>query len=293
MNPTVSRFLKEPLLHFLILGLLLFALFAWVNRGAMYAPSDIVVDDDLLQSIKTKYQTAWQRELTGEELRGLVKNWVQEEILFREGVAMGLDQDDEVVRQRVIQKMEFITEDTTDTTPDEAELQAWLDANPEDYTTSPVYSFKHIYIELLPDQEELRQLLNEMYQKLLSGDEIDSDPSLLPAAMQDVDEGEIVRIFGREFASAIANLELHTWSQPVRSGFGYHFVYLESRQAGRLAHLAEVRQWVAMDYLEEQKKKRKEAMFEALSDRYNIIYATQALAPDSASQDAVPPEVNQ
>lgn len=282
--------MKEPLLHFLALGFLLFALFAWVNRGAMHAPNDIVVDDRVLETVKAKYQAAWQRELTPEELRSLVKRWIQEEILFREGLALGLDQNDEAIRQRVVQKMEFISEGIPDSPPDEAELQVWLDAHPEEYTTSPAYSFQQIYIGLSHDQDELRQLLDTVYLKLQAGDVmVEGDSSLLPASMSNVDEGEIVRIFGREFVSGIENLTLRTWSQPIRSGFGYHFVYLESKQAARLADLAEVRQWVEMDYRQEQANKRREAMFEALEDRYTIVYETEALVPDSANQNTAQP----
>lgn len=297
---TFSRLVREPLIHFMLLGFLLFALFAWVNRDAMYAPDEIVIDDSLVSSMQQQFANTWLREPTPEELQGLVENWTREEILFREGVALGLEVDDTVIRRRVVQKMEFITESMAETPPTEVELKAWLEAHPENYQIPAEYTFRQIYFEPSRHPNDLRAVMDTAYQKLQSGDAVvNGDSSLLPVSMENVSEPQVSRVFGQEFANGIKSLALREWSEPVRSGFGFHFVYVESKQPGRLANLSEVRQTVESDFSHAQMVTAREAMFEALADRYNIIYASPAVAqqagaltPDAATSDTSPTDAS-
>ena len=277
---TIKIFLREPLLHFLILGLLLFALFAWVNRGAMYAPDEIVIDDSLLQSMQKQFESTWQRQPSQEELRGLIDNWTRDEILFREGLALGLDRDDVVIRRRVVQKMDFITDSMTAVQPDEAALQAWLDANPEKYRIQPVYTFKQIYFDPGRHDADLQQIMAAALDELELGDRIvKGDSSLLPASLDDASESLIARTYGSEFAKGLSSLSVDEWVGPVRSGFGFHLVYISNAEPGRRATLDEVRQAVGNDLSNDQSKKTKDAMYQVLRDRYTVIYETDVLAP--------------
>jgi hypothetical protein len=125
---TVRRILREPLLHFLLLGALLFWLYGALNGGAPGAPGEIVVDRARVESLAAQFQRTWQRPPAAEEMQGMIDAWVREEVLYREGMALRLDRDDPVVRRRVAQKLAFMADAQKSVEASEAELQAWLDA---------------------------------------------------------------------------------------------------------------------------------------------------------------------
>jgi hypothetical protein len=130
---TGGRWWQEPLVHFLVLGALLFVAFdRWGAGGA--GTSRIVVTPGQIDAMASGFARTWQRPPTEEELKGLLDDHVREEIATREAMALGLDRDDTVIRRRLRQKFEFIAEDSIDATPPtEADLQRWLDAHPADF----------------------------------------------------------------------------------------------------------------------------------------------------------------
>src|SRR5262245_25742564 len=109
----MKRLLREPLLHFLLIGAALFAVFHFRRTERDSAPSskEIRLSLDELSQLAMQFQSQWKREPTVQELNQLVENKVQEEILYREGLAMGLDKEDEIVKRRMMQKMQFLAED--------------------------------------------------------------------------------------------------------------------------------------------------------------------------------------
>ena len=122
----IRTLLSEPLTHFFVLGLLLFALYATVSDESGQSAEEIVVDRARIGSLVSSFKKTWQRPPTADELQGLVDAWVREEILYREGVAIGFDRDDPVVRRRVAQKMSFVADGMVPEAPDDAELEVWL-----------------------------------------------------------------------------------------------------------------------------------------------------------------------
>ena len=128
----MRRLLREPLLHFFCVGALLFTAYGWLHLGSSTVPNEIVVSRGQLHNLQLQFERVWQRPATKQELQGLVDNWVKEEIFYREGIAMGRDRDEPVVRRRVGQKLEFILESAIPPAPTDAELQAWLVAHSND-----------------------------------------------------------------------------------------------------------------------------------------------------------------
>lgn len=143
----MRRLLREPLLHFAVLGMGLFVLYGVLRGGTGDAPDEIVVDRARLASLEAQFERVWQRAPTPAERDGLVATWVREEILYREGVAMGMDRDDPIVRRRIAQKMDFLADGQAPAEPSEAELQAWLDAHPDAYRIEPVYTLRQLYFD--------------------------------------------------------------------------------------------------------------------------------------------------
>jgi len=109
----LQRIIREPLVHFFVLGAALFGLFVWLHEGALDAPDEIVVDGMRVDALRMQYERLWQRPPTETELKGLVDNWVREEVLYREGLALGLDRNDPVLRRRIAQKMSILVDDAS------------------------------------------------------------------------------------------------------------------------------------------------------------------------------------
>ncbi len=269
----MRRILKEPLLHFFVLGGLLFLLYVSLNRDALRAPDEIVVDQARMDALAQQYRQVWGRSPTAQELQASIDAWVREEVLFREGVQAGLDQDDTVVRRRVVQKMQFMADGMSsgEAAPSDAELQAWLDAHADDYRIAPSYAFAQVYFEPRRHGASLAQEIERVRSALEAGrQDVAGDGSQLPATMPLVSADEVARVFGKQFADGLAGLPDGQWAGPVRSGYGEHLVRISAREAGRLPPLAEVREQVLSDLERDRNQADAERYYEGLRQRYVI-----------------------
>jgi hypothetical protein len=184
----LSRLLREPLAHFLGIGLLLFLLFKVVGGDRSAAGRQIVVDDSVVGALVQQFSGVWQRAPTPEELQGLVDSWVREEVLYREGVQLGLDRDDPVIRRRVRQKVDVLAEESQPSqAPTDAELSQWLGANADRYALPPVLTFEQAMIDPSRHGGDVTGAAGDMKRRLQRG----ADPSdvsgshLLPARIAD------------------------------------------------------------------------------------------------------------
>lgn len=266
----MRRLLREPLLHFFVLGVLLFGFYSWLHDGLLKAPNEIVVSRGQLQVLQEQFQRVWQRPATSEELRGLVEGWVREEIFYREGLAMGLDRDDLIVRRRVGQKLQFIIEGATPSAPTTAELQAWLDAHPDDYRIEAKYSLRQVYFDPERHGDRLEADVASARRALEAGEPLPGDSTMLPATMDEAAAFEVARAFGAEFADALKALPIGGWHGPVRSGFGLHLVELGARDDGRRARLEEVRAAVERDLSHARTEAANEALYAKLRANYRV-----------------------
>ena len=266
----MRKLFREPLLHFLILGAALFGLYGWLQGGALSERSQIVVSRDQLQSLAAQFQRVWQRPPTPEELQGLMDNWVREEIFYREGMTLGLDRDDPVVRRRIGQKVEFIVDGLAPAKPTTAELQAWLDAHAGDYADDPVYSLQQLYFDPSRRGAHLDAEMASARRALELGRPAHGDDTMLPAELNAASAAEVTKTFGTGFADALEAMPLGTWQGPVRSGFGLHLVRLTARQQGRKAQLEEIRADVERDLLHARTQEAADAFYRLLRARYVV-----------------------
>jgi hypothetical protein len=266
----VRRLLHEPLLHFLLLGALLFGLYGWLNSAAQQAPDEIVLTRGQLHSLQAQFRRTWQRPPRPEELQALVDSWVREEIFYREGLAMGLDRDDPVVRRRVAQKLEFIADDSGAAAPTDAELQAWLDAHAERYRVEPRYTLSQVYFDAARHGDRLDAELARARRALDQGRAAEGDATLLPPALQRATATQVQRVFGEAFAEALAALPVDIWQGPVRSAFGVHLVRLGAVESARPATLAEARAEIERDFLQDHAARANAARYQALRARYAV-----------------------
>jgi peptidyl-prolyl cis-trans isomerase C len=278
------RWLKEPLVHFLLIGAGFFFLFNLVGDSGTQRQDQIVVSSDDIRQLSALWEKRWQRPPTSKELDGLINAHIREEVLYREALALGLEQNDTIVRRRMAQKMEFLFQDIAESEkPGDEELEAYLRDHPEQFQESVRYSFMHVYLNTDQDASQARNRAVMLLDDLrLKGDQVNpvsvGDLFMLGNQYKDHNQAEVARMLGPEFASAIAELPAKQWQGPVKSAYGLHLVYIHERTTPRLPPLAEIRNRVLTEWQYGRQQKANEAMFDALQSRYEIIIER----PDSA-----------
>lgn len=280
----LNKFLREPLLHFFILGVLLFGLFAWNNDDALRAPDEIVIDAARLDALGMQFERVWQRPPTPDEMSGLIDNWIREEVMYREGLALGLDREDPVLRRRVAQKMEFISEDLVDAPPTENELRAWYEDHADDYRLDPRFSFRQIYFDASARRDTLETTVENALRQLANGQVPAGDVTMLPAELDDANLTEVRRTFGDRFADSLAALAVGDWRGPVVSGYGLHLVRIDEKQESRLPEFDEVRAAVERDFRANRTRSLKDAFYEQLRERYTVTYEDGVTLADERTE---------
>ena len=289
----MKRILREPLLHFVVLGFMVFGYDAFVRgRTGEVGGGDIVVSEGRIEYLAALFAKTWQRPPTAEELRGLVDDYVLEEALYREGVALGVDRDDTIIRRRVRQKMEFIVDDIVELAePSEAELAAWLADHAQSYARSARFTFRQVYLNPERHGDALRSDAERVLMELRSTTS-DTDPrklgdgSLLDYENADVGTDKVVNSFGQAFADHLSTLPTGEWSGPIESAFGIHVVFVDARTEERLPALAEVHEAVARDWSYAQRENASKGFYKEVLARYRVtVEWPQA---DPADEDAEP-----
>ena len=285
----MKRWLSEPLIHFLLLGALIF--FAYSALAPDEGRDDearIVVSQGQQEHLVTAFSRTWQRPPTQEEFNGLVDDWIREEIAYREGLAMGLDTGDLIIRRRLRQKLELLAEDviSLDEPTDEV-LQAYLDENTGDYRLEPRYSLRQIYFSTDYRGEDTAADAEALLEQLRAGEVDDSDwQSLgdriaLPAESRDARVSALAARFGDSFAESLADPETGAWQGPVQSGFGLHLVYIDGKDEGRALSLDEARNEVLRDFEARRLRESVTALYERLRERYEILVEPMATASEA------------
>jgi hypothetical protein len=282
--------LREPFLHFLLLGAAVFALYR-VTSGRSSAEDQILVSVGRQQSLAETFRLIWQRPPTEAELQGLVADYVREELLVREAVRLGLDQDDPVVRRRLRTRMDVFFDDTVPVAPPtDAQLQAYVDAHPDAFRTDERITFTQVYLNPTrhgAQLEETARRLNRKLERALPETDVAAlgDRSMLGSQFDAVTERDVTRIFGDDFAKALADAPLERWSGPIRSGYGVHFVKVHKRVRGRPARLEEVREAAQREWLSQETARARESAYQALLRKAKVT-----IEPGSLQTGA--PQVN-
>ena len=287
---TPRSLLREPLVHFLAIGALLFLWYQWSGGGSGPGSSRIVLTGGRVASLAAGFQKTWQRPPTDAELKGLIDDYVREEIATREAVAAGLDRDDTIIRRRLRQKLEFLAEEAIDSAPpSEAELQAWLDGHADTYRIEPQIAFRQVYVSRdrrgRSAEADARALLSTLEAAGPQGSiEGLGDSLMLPAEVGLEPQREVARAFGQEFADALLALPPGHWSGPIASGYGLHLVLVRERTEGTRPGLASVRSQVERDFLSHRRQQQLGAMYERLLEKYSVVIERPEEKPAGASQ---------
>lgn len=267
----IKRLLREPLVHFLGIGLLLFGLYALV------APADtggdrIVITEATITDLKASHAKLWGRPPTDAELKGLIEARVSDEILYREGLAMGLDRNDAVIKRRVRQKYELIAEEEDSAAPTEADLEAFLKANPDRFRAPPVVRFTQVMVPLEGPAANVEVEVARLKAQLEAGADPASagKPTLLPDRVDRMALDLVARDFGEGFAAALVDPPLNRWVGPVQSAYGVHLVRVDARTLAAVPPLSDVRAEVQREWENDRRLKARDARLAELRGRYTV-----------------------
>jgi peptidyl-prolyl cis-trans isomerase C len=302
--PLLKRWSSEPLLHFLLIGLAVFAVYAYMHRGRRGVESSrqIVLSLDDLQQMDAYFVSQWRRQPTPAEFQAMVEDKVREEVLYREGLGMGLDKDDTIVKRRMAQKVQFLSEDVTAAhEPSTAELKSWFEKNSSKFALPSRYTFRHLYFS--PDKR--RKNTEDNAAKALSkiaGQPEDSklavslaDPFMFQDYYGDRTPEQLAKEFGPQFAVALEKVKLGSWQGPIESGYGWHLVFVDTVIPGRIPALEEIEPDVKTAWLGEQKATAWQRAYAEMRAKYVVLLpgpsdkeATQAPVPPPKTKVPVP-----
>jgi peptidyl-prolyl cis-trans isomerase C len=287
--PAIGRWAREPLLHFLSLGIMLFGLYSYMQRGrgGVEPAKQIVLTLDDLRFMESFFESQWHRRPSPVEFQAMVEDKVREEVLYREGLAQGLDKDDTIVKRRMAQKVQFLAEDVAAAhEPSQGELKAWFEKNKSKFALPSRISFRHLYFS--PDkrgkeaQADAARVLGK-----IAGQTEDSkiamslaDPFMFQDYYGDRAPSAIAKEFGPIFAVALEKLKPGSWQGPIESGYGWHLVFVDTIIPGRVPALEEIESDVKTAWLGEQKATAWQKAYAEMRARYTV------LLPGPPSRDA-------
>ena len=272
-----KNWLREPLLHFLLIGAALFILYGLKNDQPVDDGSRIVISEADIDRLLTLWEKKWQRLPTQSELDGLIEAQIRQEVLYREALAMGLDKEDSIVHRRLAQKVEFIFSDlASQAKPSDTELADYLTAHSDKFEIPARISFQQIYLnsDKRGDhvQSDAKHLLDELIQPDSSIDILAAgDPFMFGQQHENLTGHGVARLFGKDFASKLFSLPPGGWQGPVRSGYGLHLVRISSMTMASLPELDVVRQKVLNEWHTQQRQIMNEQFYQNLRTRYEIV----------------------
>ena len=270
---------KEPLFHFLIIGALIFVLYSVVNKDEDIGPTNkIVVSTADIERLSDAWSAKWNRPPTEAELHGLVESYIREEVYYREALALGLDQNDTILRRRLMQKMEFLSNDLAElNTPDEAALNEFFLDHQDKYELPARATFTHIYFspdkrgeEAVEDAKRVLSKLKTAASPIFRAPER-GDTLMLQYDFTQETPFEVSRLFGSGFADRLFKLDIDSWQGPIESGYGFHLVRINEKIDSRMPELASVIEKVRTDWMYEQRQKTNKEIYRRFKDRYEIV----------------------
>lgn len=284
MTALLGRLIREPLVHFFGLALLIFAAYGLLNQHAFSSRPRIEVDGARIEQITGLFQRTWKRQPTPEELTNLIADYVNGEIYYREAKRMGLDTDDAVVRQRMRLKMDMMIDVAVDQLqPTDQELTDYLGSHAAAFHTEPSLAFEQVFLrpDLHPGtlDTDAASLLDQLQKGQVTDTAAAGDATQLPETTPLTPASRIARDFGDDFAAALAGLPVATWSGPVKSGYGLHLVKVTDREDGAVPPLAEVRDAVSREWKNDRRKDLEARRLADYMKRYDIVIDDAAAPP--------------
>jgi peptidyl-prolyl cis-trans isomerase C len=278
------KFLREPLVHFLAIGAAIFVLYGLVGQqDTQKQERTITITTGEINWLTDAWEKRWTRPPTPEERQGVIDQYLRELILYREAVAMGLDRDDSVIRRRLAQKLEFLSQDLiSPQPPTDDELQAYFAEHLERYQAPDVVTMTHVFIDpdlrgdqTLIDAETIKVELQTLKEPPNDAQAY-GDSFMLQSYYPERSEADLLKLFGSGFATSVFELEPGKWHGPVLSGYGTHLVYVHDHQNAAPPLLAEVEEQVRQDSENDKREELNAQFVDSMIARYDVIIETEA-----------------
>ena len=278
MHNTIVRLIKEPLVHFLIIGAAIFVLYGLMGRqDTEVQERAITITAGEIGWLTDSWQKRWNRPPTPEERAGIIDQYLREMILYREAVAMGLDRDDTIIRRRLAQKLEFLTQDLiSPQPPTEDELHAYFEAHIDRYRPPDLITLTQVFLDpdkrgdqTLKDAEAIKAQLIALEQPPEDARSF-GDPFMLQSYYPERSEAELSKLFGSGFARPVFELAPQKWHGPVLSGYGTHLVYVHDLQEAEPPRFTDVEEQVRQDWENDRREELNEQFIASLMGRYDV-----------------------
>ena len=273
----LHNLLREPLLHFLIIGAGLFFLFSQISDPEIENNHRITITQSDLDRLAATCLKSMGRPPLAQEIEQQLKHYIREQVLYREAKTMGLNQYDVIVRRRLAKKMEYLFNDLSFIQePTETELSSYLSEHTSKFTLPATITFSQIYLDPGKRKQDINkdaeQLLKQLKETTAAIDTIEmGDRSLLPYQFTAERENEIAGMFGTAFAKQVFALPDSSWQGPITSEYGVHLIHISSRTEARLPPLAEIRESVTREWNTTKQQEANEIFYQSLYQRYEII----------------------
>jgi hypothetical protein len=280
----MSRLIKDPLVHFLLVGAALFGVSAWRGESVTTGRETIVVTAQQVAQARAAATALQGRAPTAEELEALVEPTVRDEVMYREALALGLDVNDDEVRRRLVEKMAYLTQDLADPQPSsEQELREFYESSPELFTIPSLVSFDQVYFSPGTRGAALEADAAAGLAALRAGSspaEV-GDRTPLREAYDDAPREQVAVLFGEQLADALFAAAPGDWTGPFRSDFGLHVVRLRGRSDARLPPYEEIAARVAQEFAAQRRREANERAYQEMRARYEIVIEQ----PDDAAPE--------
>jgi len=299
-NSKFHRFLRDPLLHFLLIGGAMFLLYNQLNEAPLDS-KQIVINQAQINHLKALWKRKSQRQPTQFELNSMVKQFIREEVMVREALKMGLNQNDGVIRRRLAQKMEFISADIAALAePTETQLADYLKSHSENFAQPAYLSFEQVFASYDKHDKQTQayaaSLLKKLQEKPATNISKLSDSIMLDQQYLQITQHDITRIFGKAFASKIFSLPVGDWQGPVTSGYGVHLIRINHKVEKKLPPLNTVREKVRAEWMAQQRRDMDKTFYETLRQSYEIIIedaaVNNAIAGKTMTQASIENQAN-
>jgi len=280
--PTIGRqafgyFRRQTLVHFVLLGVLVFGLDRLLDES-LPDPELIEIGAQRIEQMKARWQVQWRRQPTAVEIERQIQEFVDEEMLYREALAMGLDRDDTIVRRRLVQKFRFLAESRlSPPAPAREQLEAFYQQHAHRYRIPATVSFRQVFFAAdrsgEPAQVAARRALVILQEAAddATGVPVPGDPQILGESHTELGMARVEQLFGKTFAAGLMQMQGNGWLGPIDSVYGSHLVRLTDRTAARLPPLAEVRAEVEEDYLRHYRQEAFARYLDELLSRYRVV----------------------
>ena len=292
----LNRLVREPLVHFLLIGAGIYGLYGILGSSPERDDErTIIVSSGEIKARSDQWTKLWARPPTEEELAGLIRDYVRTQVLYREAMAMGLENGDVVIERRLAQRMQLLAENLIKPEePSEDELRAWFEANAKEFKQPDLYSLVQVYFSpdkrgsATRDDAQTALAMLESLEDIPENYASYGDRLLLQNYYTDETEAGLSRVFGERFVEEVTKLEAGAWRGPVMSGYGIHLVYITDLTRAAAPEFSEFAEQAKEAWTAEKGRELSERFVENLIASYEITVEDADVAPAIPGPGATP-----